>query len=212
MKQLTFEKTQNDWATHFPVALNGAVEMYPFFQDLRNSCGAESLIETGTWAGESAAAFSTIFPSVHTIELDKTRFALSQKRLATFSNVSCHFGHSPQVLHTLLPALKGEKIVAYLDAHGSGLSAWPLLFELRELAKTHRNNVCVVIDDFQVPGRPDIPFDSYEGHSCSLPYIQQDLLALFPDGHNAALLIPQNAGHKAKFVACPTAWPSKWLQ
>jgi hypothetical protein len=63
-----------------------------------------------------------------------------------------------------------------LDAHWQDY--WPLLNELKEIAKTHNNTCCIVIDDFQVPNRP-FKYDSYKNQPLNLQYVKQELKNIY---------------------------------
>jgi hypothetical protein len=114
-----------------------------------------------------------------------------------------HLGDSVSILHSLLPKLIGKPVLFYLDAHGNG--AWPLLGEIAEIGKTHKDNCIIVIDDFKVPGRDDIPYDYYKGNECSYEYIKNQLDEVFTE-YAFTYLIPKRLSSRAKFVALPKKW------
>jgi len=94
-----------------------------------------------------------------------------------------------------------------LDAHWE--QHWPLLDELRQIARTHKDNCIIVIDDFKVSGRSDIPYDFYAidgGHlECSLPYIKKDLDQVFSK-YTIHYVIPKNLEMRAKLLVIPTSF------
>ena len=112
-------------------------------------------------------------------------------------------GSSPDLLKDLLPSLQHERILCYLDAHWN--EYWPLLDEIKEIGKTHRDNCIIVVDDVLVPGRKDIPFDSYHDHPCSHEYVKSQLQEVFTE-YQYLYVIPRNPEMRAKFVAYPKEW------
>ena len=128
---------------------------------------------------------------------------MSKKKLKEFSNVECHLGSSQKVLSELLPFMKQERLLFYLDTHWG--AHWPLLEELEEISKTHKDNCVIVIDDFKVPDRPDIPYDKYGSHECSLEYIKEKLAKLF-SSYRVEFVIPKSVDSRAKVVLIPLAF------
>jgi hypothetical protein len=182
---------------------NGAIELAPFFAYLKNTYTIGTAIETGTFTGNTTAFLGYLFNNVYTIEIDKAFFQNSTARLRVYSNIHVIFGNSPEILGQILPSLKRERLIFYLDAHW--YSEWPLLRELEEISKTHRDNCIIVIDDFKVPGRRDIPYDSYGAHECSYEYVCQHLSKIF-SAYKFYYLVPKSVACRAKFVAIPKEW------
>lgn len=182
-------------------AFNYAPELTPVFARLKQKYKIDAVVETGTFNGGTTALFALLFDDVHTIELVYATFQYAQSRLQQFPNVQCHLGSSEKVLKDLLPALKNKFILFYLDAHWE--SFWPLLDELEEISKTHKDNCIIVIDDFKVPGRSDIPYDYYGSHECSVEYIKSKLDKIYTS-YTSHYLIPKSTMSRAKYIAIPT--------
>lgn len=184
-------------------AFNYAPELAPFFAMLKKEYNIDTVVETGTFRGGTTVLFSLLFDNVHTIEIQDATYQVSKENLKQFSNVYCHLGSSEKVLKTILPNLKNQRILFYLDAHWQ--SHWPLLEELKEISKTHKDNCIIVIDDFKVPGRPDVPYDYYGNNECSLKYIKDQIAQVFT-AHTFHLVIPKSVNSRAKFVGIPKQW------
>ena len=157
-------------------AFNGAPEISLFVNMLRSRYNIHVAIETGSLYGHTATFLASTFDEIHTIEIVPSNYLTSQNTLYPFPNAVCHLGSSEEVLKELLPLLKGKSLLFYLDAHWN--EYWPLLNELEEISKTHKDNCIIIIDDFKVPGRPDIAYDAYGEHECSYEYVGN---ALVPD-------------------------------
>ncbi|HSX13993.1 MAG TPA: hypothetical protein VLE96_06210 [Chlamydiales bacterium] len=187
------EKLAND-------AFNSAPEFGPFFENLKNMHHIDTAFETGTYLGKTTGYLSKIFNHVYTVEISELPYDHSRKFLSQFSNVHCYLGSSNIVLREILPSLKDKPIFFYLDAHG--YEYCPLLAELEEISKTHRDNCILVIDDFKVPGRPDISYDAFYDYEFSFEYIHETLDKVFSN-YICYYVIPKNLGSRAKFVAIP---------
>jgi len=187
-------------------AFNYAPELTSFFAMLRKTYQIDEAVETGTFCGGTTVVFSSLFKNVHTIEIEPNNFAASKAALEPYKNVQCHDGNSSDVLKEILPSLKGKRVLFYLDAHWQNY--WPLLDELEEISRTHHNQCIIVIDDFKVPGRPEIPYDAYAQHECSYEYISQKLIKVFTD-YTIHFLVPKSIYSRAKLVIIPKQWAEK---
>lgn len=185
---------------------NCALELSTFFFYVRDHLDIRTVVETGTFKGNTAAFFGSCFDRVHTIEIDPFFYAEATSNLASYPNVFCHAGSSPSCLKELLPSLVGQRVLFYLDAHW--LSDWPLLAELKQIQKTHKNNCIIVIDDFKVPGRPDVPYDTHGNNEYSFEYIKNSIDRIFTD-YSVHYLIPKHVQARGKFVAMPRKWAVK---
>ena len=184
-------------------AFNYAPEITTLFAALKKAYGIDTVIETGTFYGGTTIVFSYLFDVVHTIELNTNNYLIARENLKSYKNINCHFGSSEVVINEILPSLHDKKILFYLDAHWN--SYWPLLSELEEISKTHKDNCVIVIDDFKVPGRTDIPYDYYGSHECSLNYIKDKLDKIFTS-YDVHYLIPKSLNSRAKAIIIPTVW------
>jgi len=185
---------------------NCASEMSTFFTYIEEEYNIRTVIETGTFKANTTVFFASTFDTVHTVEVNPEFYAESKQTLQQFPNVQCHLGSSPIILRKILPSLANERVLFYLDAHW--YTDWPLLDELREIRRTHKNNCIIVIDDFKVPGRNDIPYDTHMGNDYSFEYVQKHLHRIFNE-YTVHYLIPKDVNARAKFVAIPKSWASR---
>lgn len=187
-------------------AFNWAPELTPVFALLKRQYHINTVVETGTFIGASAFTFGLLFDDVHTIELSTEYFQIAGNFLKDSSNIHQYLGSSEQILRNILPSLANEPVLFYLDAHWNEF--WPLLGEIEEISKTHRDNCVIVIDDFKVPGRPEIPYDAYGPHECSLRYVKPKLDKLF-SAYTVHWLIPKSIYSRAKLIAIPNSLKRK---
>lgn len=182
---------------------NCALEMSTFFMYIKDAYQIKTVIETGTFKGNTAAFFGSVFDTVHTIEISPEFYTESKNYLSQYPTIHCHFGSSPAFLKEILPTLSKERVLFYLDAHW--YADWPLLDELAEISKTHKDNCIIVIDDFKVPGRKDIPYDSHGNHEYAFEYIKRSIEKIF-SSYTVHYLIPKDVNSRGKFVAIPKSF------
>lgn len=181
-------------------AFNRSPEIGSFFEMLKKEYKITTVIETGTFQGNTTAFFAKTFEEVHTIDVSPTYQNQAKNNLSPFTNIRFHLGSSEKVLAQILPGMKDRFILFYLDAHWE--KYWPLLDELEVINKTHHQRCIVVIDDIKVPGRSDVPYDAYEKNECSYEYVQKKVEKLF-DKCKMHYLVPANPSMRAKLVIIP---------
>ena len=185
------------------LGFNSAPEIGSFLVFLKAEYGIQIAIETGTYTGNTTVFLSFLFDRVHTIEYDENTYHTTRETLHRYPNIISHLGSSEVVLSKILPSLEGERLLLYLDAHWYNF--WPLRDEILVASLTHIDNCILVIDDFKVPHRNEIPYDKYGVHECSYEYIKEQLDVLYSD-YITYYLIPKNPHQRAKFVVIPKEW------
>jgi predicted O-methyltransferase YrrM len=133
-------------------------------------------VETGTYRGDTALALAEIFDEVYTIESNRDYYLQSFERLSRSRRVTCCYGNSPDWLRYLLPQFR-QPVFLYLDAHW--YEYWPILDEIRTVAKTGHTGAIIAIDDFQVPGRPDFGYDTYNGQPLNWGYVRHAVASIY---------------------------------
>lgn len=138
--------------------------------------------ETGTYHGYTTLALSLLCELTYTVEINELHFA---RACAFFDGIGergqiiSDCGSSQVILEANLAELSGKRTLFYLDAHWGHY--WPLLDELKAIAKLDAPPPVIAIHDFKVPGRPDLGFDSYDGQDLELAYIEKSLKAIYGD-------------------------------
>jgi len=125
-------------------------------------------VETGSFKGDTALFLAKVFPSVfrYSIELNNEYYRESSWRLRSYKKSKIIKGSSPNVIRKLIDSSKlGKLPLFFLDAHW--YKYWPLQDELKEVSKLDK--AVIIIDDFQVEGRPEYGFDSYGHGDESIP-------------------------------------------
>jgi hypothetical protein len=147
-------------------------------QRLVKTHGIKTVIETGTYLGDSTKAFATMGPKVYSVELEAKYFMAANWDL---DNVEVILGYSPQVLKLLLRSgtLEGP-ILFYLDAHWGEHS--PLLEELKVIAESGVKPAVIIIHDFFNPERPEFGFDTWDIGPYKLELIAPLLKEIYGDG------------------------------
>jgi hypothetical protein len=121
-----------------------------------------TIVETGTWRGDSTLALASMGAAVVTIEQDAGTWAAT-KELDRLGNVLRILGDSAEVLEWFeshVPRF-GRRILFYLDAHWESHS--PLLEELGAIGRADfRQSPVIAIHDFFNPGHPEYGFDTWD--------------------------------------------------
>jgi predicted O-methyltransferase YrrM len=144
---------------------------------------ATHFVETGTYLGDSTRFVAEETPGVEiaTCEVDPRMAVRARRRLGRYDRITLVEGSSEQfVARCLADFPQDARPVFFLDAHWYDF--WPLPDELRSISSS-RLSCAVVIDDFEIPGRPEFLFDSYtangETRVCGLATLVEAL-----DGDN----------------------------
>jgi hypothetical protein len=117
-----------------------------------------TFIETGTLVGDTVVGLSSVFNTLHTIELSEKYYNLSTKRIKNegFKNIKTHLGDSVNVLPTVLETITEQNnCIFWLDGHwssgdtGKGEKDCPLIEE------------CTIINDLYLPNKAVVLIDDY---------------------------------------------------
>jgi predicted O-methyltransferase YrrM len=139
--------------------------------------GIDCVVETGTETGATAGAFAEMVANVYTCDVeDKVDRELP-------GNVHRHLGDSVEFLDMLLPELcRSHRVLFFLDAHLAP-DFTRALDELDLIADQSCPDAVVVIHDFQVPGKDELGYDSYDGLGpMCVELIDSRLRKIFPAG------------------------------
>lgn len=174
------------------------------FKEFQAKYRFNTIVETGTHMGEGSLHCSLYRDKVCTIEMNPA-FRMAAMRnmlfngymLSTMSGdgepdsftfvrheprrrkeIHTFLGNSPDVIGAILASGRFPRpFLFFLDAHWHDY--WPLLDELRMIHRYGMSDSCIVIHDFQVPGKP-FGYDSYHGQPLNLDYVREDLFRINP--------------------------------
>jgi hypothetical protein len=125
--------------------------------------GAKTLVETGTYLGNTAMRASRVFDRVITIELAPDLYRQAAAYLKRRPNVECIEGDATKVLPEVMARPDLSDALIFLDGHFSagdtakGEIEEPACLEIEMLGR-HRDKVAgVVVDDFRLFGSNDWP-------------------------------------------------------
>jgi hypothetical protein len=77
-----------------------------------------TFVETGTHIGDAVVeAMAHPFRQIHSVDTNAADIAEARRRVGNDSRAHLTVGRSDEFLRTLLPQLKGERILYWLDAH-----------------------------------------------------------------------------------------------
>ncbi len=175
-----------------------------------------AFVETGTFLGETAiAARDLLAVPVHTVEVSAANYfkALSIRlRTGRVAGIRQYLGNSADVLRRLTSGgALGPRPFFYLDAHWGDYC--PLADEFAVILGSLPWAV-VVVDDFEVRGRPGFGFDRYRDAPIGLelikPVVGPETRLFLPDhdpetesGHRRGTLL---LTHGVDVPADPAAW------
>jgi len=175
-----------------PVGFHGDEYLLRLVDSIIPHC--DSFIETGCNVGSTASFVARMYPElrVSSCEPDPKAFDVAERTLEPHTNATVVNEPSPGFLHALFdaePGLRQECSLCWLDAHGYGFQ-WPLAKEVAFLT-SRCDSGFLLIDDFQVPGRPEFAFDEYEGQVCGLDLVRPALTG----GKSYQLFLPSYREH-----------------
>lgn len=149
--------------------IHGKKEIHPqlFKQNqirkLARKYNIKTLIETGTFFGDTVNALKKSFQNIYTIELDFQLCQLAQKRFERYSHIQCINGDSGKVLPEILKKVN-EACIFWLDGHYSGGvtakgdSDTPIVKELETILSHNIKEHIILIDDARLfNGTNDYP-------------------------------------------------------
>lgn len=145
------------------------------FIKLKNEWNVDTIVETGTFQGETTEWFANNFNCTHSIEIE-TYNAVNLKILEIkyLGKLYVHFGSSPTVLQSLVPNFT-KRTMFFLDAHWGDF--WPLLDEL-SIIKNCKIKPIIAIHDFKCY---NFGFDSYKGINLDYNYVKNNIEDIYGD-------------------------------
>lgn len=170
-------KYKNFKEIYFPefIQLHGDLMLQKKVIEVINKFKPTSIIETGTYVGNSTLFFINNFDScVYTCEIQEDYYLKAKKKLENY-NVEVYNIDSIGFLKMLIKRnVLGDKPFFFLDAHWG--DKWDLDKEVRLITDNFKNCV-ILIDDFKVPN-DRFNFDTYGIKECSMelikPFLNKD--------------------------------------
>lgn len=152
-----------------------------------------TLIETGTYLGETVEACLPIFKKIISIELAPELFKNAKAKFANTAKVELYEGDSGEVLQNILPNIT-EPCLFWLDGHYSeGFTAkgklnTPIINELNHIFNHQVKSHIILIDDARCfTGEDDYPsIDELQkivsNHDRNLVFsVKDDIIRIHPD-------------------------------
>jgi hypothetical protein len=190
----------------------GSSEIAGIISDIITDFGISAFVETGTQRGASCKWVAENFPHLYvvTIELNREYFLEAFDNLR-HTNITQMIGNSSECL-LRLRFRPNERVLFFLDAHGCGTGRTPLLEELEAIETLlHREQIVpfLAIHDFQVPGHPELGYDSYGEQIINTEFIAAHLLRLGFAGQELRFnSIPDGAARGFAYIGFKQA---KWF-
>jgi hypothetical protein len=131
----------------------------PEIKEIVDNKKVSTLVETGTYLGDSTVEASKYFDTVHTIEIVPDLHEKAKAKCKGIENIVFHLGDTVQLLPKIVEDVKNSGCVWFLDAHQSGPETgnngqWvPLLKELNLILDSIKDSTfdhIFVIDDVRL--------------------------------------------------------------
>lgn len=160
----------------FDIGFHGDKHLIDFACGVISSC--QQFIETGTSVGSTLRFVAEKFPNIklYGCEPDGNAFDFALGKISNYNNVTLKRRTSPDFLYELVKNNQGilsKDTVFWLDSHDHGFK-WPLRDEVGFITSKFTKGY-IFIDDFLVPDEPQFGYDSFDGQTCSMDYIQEYL-------------------------------------
>lgn len=148
--------------------------------EIGNRYHCTTLIETGTYLGDTVKVARRYFDRVLSVELSEDLHNQNLKRFERYRNVFLWQGNSGKRMPEMLPRIAGTRALFWLDAHYSGAGTakgendCPIIFEMEAIANHSRRDHCILIDDARCFGQAGYP---------SIEWVNEKLLTINPAFH-----------------------------
>lgn len=163
------------------LSFNGDTLIQAEIKKLINDFGIKTIIETGTYQGDTTLDFATMVSKVFTIEVNQTYFNTNLKKFINKHNIKSIRGSSPPIIEQIIKGNFGAvdvPILFYLDAHWHAYN--PLLDELKMIHHLKLKPV-IAIHDFKVPNK-DFGFDKFsDGSEYTWEFIEKNIRQIYGD-------------------------------
>lgn len=123
-----------------------------------------TLIETGTYLGDTLWGVKNSIQNIYSIELSEELHNSAKTRFIDYPNINLLQGDSSDILPQLLDSINKQNIIFWLDGHYSGditakgKKETPILEELCSIQDYKVKNSVILIDDSRCFGNlPDYP-------------------------------------------------------
>jgi hypothetical protein len=152
---------------------------------------ASTLVETGTYLGDTIWEQRNNFREIYSIELSPELFKRAQRRFAGTKNVTLLHGDSGRELKNIVAKLKSPALF-WLDGHYSGGATakgekeCPILEELKHIFASPLSHTVLIDDARLFVGANDYPTvlelaDFVSTHGVHRMSIQNDIIVLLPN-------------------------------
>lgn len=163
-------------------AFNGDVYISHTFINLKKIFNIDTVVETGTYFGDTTCFLSRCFKNVYSIESDQHLYESSLKKL---NDLNLHptliFGKSENVLKNLIIDNNiCNKTIFFLDAH------WyecPLERELEIIAECGIKPI-IAIHDFLVPNCNTLNYDTYNNQPYTYEWLKPKFDRIYDGKYN----------------------------
>lgn len=143
---------QNGWTVPVPFFVRRAMLISE-----AKAIGADTLIETGTFLGDTTWSLRDKFRKIHTVEVAPKLAELARDRFKDTPSIELHEGDSATLLAAICASIKSPAVL-YLDGHysggetGMGDKECPVIEELTAIFTNLSHPFRIIIDDARLFG------------------------------------------------------------
>lgn len=163
-------------------AFNGDKFISNTFLTLRDAFKIDTVIETGTYEGDTTLFLYKNFKNVYTIEMHEQNYNFALNRFNSLNvKPNLIFGKSEEVLKDLIINNKiTDKTIFFLDAHWWGC---PLQQELDIIAECNIKPI-IAIHDFVVPNAKSLGYDYYDNQAFTYEWLKPNFDKIYNGRYN----------------------------
>lgn len=163
---------------HQDEPFNGDHHACTKFKQLRDQFGITTAVELGCCVGGTTRWLAQEFQKVYAIEIVPSYLAIAVDRVGDLGDVQFIAGDTVTHLPDLVKFLD-DKTIFHIDSHWGPEN--PLLAELEIIANSKLRPV-IEIHDFQVPGHPELGFDTYDKIVYNWQWIAPSVVKIYGAG------------------------------
>lgn len=131
---------------------------------LKQKWDIKTVIETGTYQGDSTKWFGENFEKIYTVEVNPDFQKVAIKECESLNNIEFLLGDTTKIFPSLLSKIE-ERVLFYLDAHGFGRPC-PTPQEMEFIASRIGEekffpDPIIIIHDFKNPNYPEYSYNTF---------------------------------------------------
>lgn len=163
---------------------SGDIYLQQHFSSLIEKYHIKTVIEFGTYKGDTAKQLSGMVENVVTVESQDNYYYEASRNLLGRDNVKCYLGKSQDTLLKIWNEINGHpNYLIFSDSHWH--KPTPTLGELFAIAQLNIKPV-IIIHDFFCPDHPEFGYDSYDDFTYNWQSVEASVHTIYGDDFEIA--------------------------